>query len=102
MRQPELLRSLREEASLNQEDLALVLGVTVATIGNWEQGRAAPSKEATRALAQFYSQPIAVIRGEENPRALSSNERLALEQRQELLVREARERGHRPDGRRRP
>jgi transcriptional regulator with XRE-family HTH domain len=38
-----LIRELRQELGLTQEELAISLGVTFSTVNRWENGRANPS-----------------------------------------------------------
>src|SRR5436305_1222655 len=45
------LRALRTRAGMSQEDLALLAGVGVRTIGNLEAGRTAPRPSTRRVLA---------------------------------------------------
>lgn len=47
---PTSLREWRENAHLTQEEAAALLGVTVGTYRNWEQGRAAPTGATQRFL----------------------------------------------------
>ncbi len=39
----QLVRELRQEMGLTQEELAVSLGVTFSTVNRWENGRANPS-----------------------------------------------------------
>ncbi|MDP8240997.1 MAG: helix-turn-helix transcriptional regulator [Candidatus Hatepunaea meridiana] len=49
---PVIIRDIREQLGLSQEDLARQLGVSFATVNRWENGQAKPSKLAK---AQFDS-----------------------------------------------
>ena len=46
----ELVKSVRDQLALSQEDLARELGVSFATVNRWENGKVNPSKLAK---AQF-------------------------------------------------
>ena len=46
-------RRVREFLDLTQEEFAHVLGVTVSTVNRWENGHAAPSKPARRAIVRL-------------------------------------------------
>ena len=46
------LRKARKEADLDQEDLALLVGVTTKTISRWENGHSEPTISQWRAIAQ--------------------------------------------------
>jgi DNA-binding transcriptional regulator YiaG len=50
------IKDLRAVLHLTQEELAGALGVSRATIANWEQNRAGPSKLAGRSIAGFVSE----------------------------------------------
>ncbi len=47
---PSLIKEVRRQLGLSQEDLARNLGVSLATVNRWENGISKPSKLAT---AQF-------------------------------------------------
>ena len=49
---PIIIRDIREQLGLSQEDLARELGVSFATVNRWENGQAKPSRLAK---AQFDS-----------------------------------------------
>ncbi len=59
---PADVRAIRERLALTQSEFALMIGVSVATLRNWEQGRRSPEGPA-RALLKVAS---------ENPEALIS------------------------------
>ncbi len=45
-RMSELVKALRRELKMTQEELAHELGITVGTVNRWENGRFRPSKLA--------------------------------------------------------
>jgi len=49
---PALVKEVRRQLALSQEDLARKLGVSFATVNRWENGKSKPSKLAK---AQFDS-----------------------------------------------
>jgi putative transcriptional regulator len=49
----ELVRTLRRELKLTQEEFAHELGITVGTVNRWENGRFRPSKLARATLTDF-------------------------------------------------
>lgn len=51
-----LVKQIRAELSLSQEDLARLLGVSFATINRWETGKNRPSRMAIRTLQAFCRQ----------------------------------------------
>ena len=50
---PALVKSIREQLDISQEDLARALGVSFATVNRWENGQAWPSKLAKAQLDAF-------------------------------------------------
>jgi len=50
---PSLVKEVRRQLSLSQEDLARELGVSYATVNRWENGQAKPSKLARAQLDKF-------------------------------------------------
>ncbi len=48
-----LLKSIRGQLHISQEDLARELGVSFATVNRWENGQAMPSKLARAQLDAF-------------------------------------------------
>lgn len=48
-----LVRGLRREVKMTQEEFAHELGITVGTVNRWENGRFRPSKLARATLAEF-------------------------------------------------
>jgi putative transcriptional regulator len=49
----ELIRTLRRDLGLTQEEFAHELGITVGTVTRWENGRFRPSKLARATLVEF-------------------------------------------------
>ena len=49
----ELVRALRRELKMTQEEFAHELGITVGTVNRWENGRFRPSKLAKATLTDF-------------------------------------------------
>jgi len=56
---PLLLRELREQLGISQEDLAHELGVSFGTVNRWENGKVLPSKLAKKQLESFIQAMIA-------------------------------------------
>lgn len=50
---PSLLKEIRRQLAISQEDLARELGVSYATVNRWENGQARPSKLARAQLDAF-------------------------------------------------
>lgn len=50
---PTLVKAIREQLDISQEDLARALGVSFATVNRWENGQAMPSKLAKAQLDAF-------------------------------------------------
>jgi DNA-binding transcriptional regulator YiaG len=50
---PTLVKEIRRQLALSQEDLARRLGVSYATVNRWENGLSKPSKLAKAQLESF-------------------------------------------------
>lgn len=48
------IRNLREEAGMTQLQLAVAIGVTPATVYNWERAQHEPKASQVRALANVF------------------------------------------------
>jgi len=55
---PELVKKIRRQLALSQEDLARDLGVSFATVNRWENGQVKPSKLARAQLDNFCAKMI--------------------------------------------
>ena len=56
---PELVKEVRRQLGLSQEEFAYALGVSFATINRWENGKTSPSKLARAHLKMFCDQKAA-------------------------------------------
>ena len=56
---PELVKKVRRQLGLSQEELAHALGVSFATVNRWENGKTMPSKMAKIVWKQFCQRQIA-------------------------------------------
>jgi putative transcriptional regulator len=52
---PALVKEVRRQLALSQEDLARKLGVSFATVNRWENAQVTPSKLARAQLEAFCS-----------------------------------------------
>lgn len=59
---PEDVRAIRQRLGTSQAEFALLIGVSVATVRNWEQGRRVPEGPARALLRVAAADPRAVIR----------------------------------------
>ncbi len=59
---PEDVRGIRRSLRKSQAEFALLIGVSVATLRNWEQGRRVPEGPARALLRVTAANPRAVIR----------------------------------------
>jgi len=55
------IRRLRESAHVSQSKFARMIGVSVDTVQNWEQGRRKPKGPAMALLRVFQKDPKAVV-----------------------------------------
>ena len=58
---PAAVQALRAELGQTQEEFALMIGVSVATLRNWEQGRRTPDGPALALLKVAAANPTAVV-----------------------------------------
>lgn len=59
--QPDDIRGVRGKLGLSQSEFALLIGVSVATLQNWEQGRRHPEGPARALLRIAAKNPKAVL-----------------------------------------
>lgn len=57
---PEDIRAIRAKLNKSQSEFALMIGVSVATLQNWEQGRRSPEGPARALLRVAAEKPRAV------------------------------------------
>ena len=62
-----IVRQLRQKKGIQQKELAIEIGVTPATVSDWEHGRKNPSGERLRRLAEYFDTEPNVILGREVP-----------------------------------
>lgn len=60
--QPDDVRAIRVKLAKSQADFALMIGVSVATLQNWEQGRRRPDGPARALLRVAARNPEAVMK----------------------------------------
>ena len=66
---PHDVKAIRAGLDLSQSDFALMIGVSVATLRNWEQGRRTPNGPALALLRVAAAEPRAVARALDKPRS---------------------------------
>ncbi len=59
--QPDDIREIRSKLRLSQSEFALLIGVSVATLQNWEQGRRHPEGPARALLRIAAKNPAALL-----------------------------------------
>ena len=60
-------RAIREQFGLSQSRFAALMGISVATLRNWEQGRRKPEGSARVLLEVVAKHPEAVLDSVQNP-----------------------------------
>jgi len=65
---PADVKSVREKLQASQTEFALMIGVSVATLRNWEQGRRTPDGPALALLRVAARNPRAVAEALHQPR----------------------------------
>jgi putative transcriptional regulator len=56
------IKEMRARTRLSQPDFAILLGVELSTLRNWEQGRREPTGPAKALLRAIHNDPASVIR----------------------------------------
>jgi putative transcriptional regulator len=59
---PADVKAIRAKLGKSQQDFALMIGISVATLRNWEQGRRTPEGPALALLRVASAEPKAVAR----------------------------------------
>lgn len=68
------VRQLRLKKGIQQKELAIEIGVTNATVSDWEHGRKNPSGERLRKLSEFFGvEPLVVLGKSPMPNNLTSD-----------------------------
>lgn len=62
----EILKELREEKGMNQQELAIALDVTRQTISNYENNKRIPNKEMLEVIADFFNVDMNYLYGQSN------------------------------------
>ena len=62
------IRALREEAKILQADLAKHLGVSQATLSNWERGEYQPDTETLKKIADYFNVSLDYLLGRSDVR----------------------------------
>ena len=58
---PPSIKAIRNKLNLSQSDFALMIGVSISTLQNWEQGRREPDGPAKALLKIASKNPVAVM-----------------------------------------
>lgn len=61
-----ILKSLREERGISQQELAETLNVKRSTIGNYEQGTRSPDMETLEVIADYFNVDMDFLYGKTN------------------------------------
>ena len=70
----DVLKNMRKKKGVTQEALAKALGVTSASIGNYEQGTRMPRNQILQKIANYFNVSVDYLL--ENEKILSSNSEL--------------------------
>ena len=68
MFKPTGVKAVRADLGQSQEEFALMIGVSVSTLRNWEQGRRMPDGPALALLQVAAHNPAAVVEALHGPR----------------------------------
>ena len=68
------IRELRERREIAQKALAIDLGVSQATVSNWESGHKVPSARSTRRLADYFGVSMDYLMGYDDTEPVQTSE----------------------------
>lgn len=68
---PQILRTLREECGLSQEQLGQIIGVKRYSIYTYEKGKSCPDMEGLIALAEYFQVSIDYLVGRTDNREIN-------------------------------
>ena len=74
-----ILKSLREDRKITQDDLAAAIGVSKQAVSHYERGTRFPKREQLEALADFFNVDIDYLTGRSSvtTKLLTDEERIA-------------------------
>lgn len=84
-----IIRELRKRANLQQKELAAEVGVSVATVSDWETQKKDPSGDRLHKLAQIFGVDELVILGAVSPSVVLSADiknQIAMTDEEKILV----------------
>ena len=90
------IKELREEKGLLQAKLAEMMGISQATLSNWERGVHNPDQENIAKLAETFGCSIDYLLGYSSVRFAVTEEGLAMEQAYYRIAQEAKNKGISP------
>lgn len=61
-----LIRELRREKGISQQELAKLCGVHQTAVSQWEKGRTLPDRDSLRLLSKVFGVSVDTLLGEEN------------------------------------
>ena len=62
----EVIRQLRKEKNLTQQQLANAIGYSESMVRKWESGKKKPGFDALIALSKFFGVPVGYVMGVED------------------------------------
>jgi transcriptional regulator with XRE-family HTH domain len=62
-----IVKELRKKKGIQQKELAIELGVSNATVSDWERGKKDPSGDRLKKLAEYFAVDELVILGRMSP-----------------------------------
>lgn len=69
-----MLKKLRENKDLKQEDIARMMNVDRSTVGKWENGSSKPDYEKMIKLADFYNVTVDYLLGREEVETIAAHQ----------------------------
>lgn len=68
-----MIKKLREQKNLKQEDIAKMMNVDRSTVGKWENGSSKPDYEKMIKLADYYGVSVDYLLGREEVETIAAH-----------------------------
>jgi len=74
----QVIKKLRKEKGLTQQELANIVGITATGVSYWESGNAVPNTETLNKLANYFGVTINFLLGVKDKIEMEDNSRTAI------------------------
>lgn len=74
----QVIKNLRKEKGLTQQELANIVGITATGVSYWESGNAVPNTETLNKLANYFGVTVNFLLGVKDKIEMEDNSRTAI------------------------